>query len=516
MSKRIIGVDINGLVAGTRYRGEMEEKVRDLIESASDGKTILFFDEMHTVLTAGGGDSGLNVASVMKPALSRGDISVIGATTVEEYRKYVETDPAFERRFNVLDVEEMDVNATKNVLMGLKSKLEKHHGVTIDEGAIEASVRLSDRYIIDRYLPDKAIDLIDEACSKKRNVGIARADQTVTKGDIQQLIMEWKGIPLDLLTSDETIRLKEMEKVLSMRVIGQEEAIHSISKAIRRSRSGLGDPTRPIGSFLFIGPTGVGKTETAKALAEFLFGSEKALLRFDMSEYMDKNSSAKLIGAPPGYVGYEKGGTLTDAIRRRPYSVVLFDEIEKADPEVTNVLLQLLDDGRLTDGRGRTVDCKNIVVIMTGNIGTNEATTKKVGFSAQEGEKEEREEEQERRMAAIKKTMSPEFINRIDSIIIFSKINKENQKRIADILVEKIKEQLLTERQIVLTVEDEVIRYLAEESFDQEYGARPLKRKVETDLEDILSDAIIENNLQNTAVRVRMYQGKPKIIITGG
>lgn len=512
--KRIFCLDVNSVISGTRYRGELEEKVRLIFDALQGGDILLFIDEMHSMTTAGGTEGGYTLANLFKPALTKGDFSIIGATTIGEYRRFIESDPAFERRFNIVDVEEMKPKAAKEVLLELKEKLEHHHGVQISDEAIEEAVNLSERYLTDRCLPDKAIDLLDEACSKKRNSSCLGEDpKMLKKGDIRQIIVESKGIPLQLLTERESDRLRSLEIELHKRVVGQDNAVESVAKAIRRSRAGLKDPSRPIGSFLFIGPTGVGKTETAKALSESLFGSESALIRFDMSEFGDKNATSKLIGAPPGYVGYESGGVLTDAVRRRPYCVLLFDEIEKADPEVTDILLQVLDDGRLTDAKGRTVDFKNTVIIMTGNIGTQEVSAKSVGFVTPEQSKEE---EKERRIEGLKRSMRPEFINRIDNIVVFNKLNKENEICIANILVERIKGLISTERNINLEVDSEVITYLAEKSFDPEYGARPLRRAIERELEDPLTDAIIAEDLKNTVVRVTMCDGKPKIFYTGG
>lgn len=506
--KRIFCLDLNSLVAGTRYRGELEEKTKSLFSALADGKTILFIDEMHVALSAGGSEGGLNVAAALKPVLAKNDISVIGATGITEYRRFIEADPAFERRFTPVDVEEMSEADTKELLFCMQSDLQNHYGLVIEEQAVEAAVRLSKRYVTERYLPDKAIDLIDEACSRKKTDDCS--GDVVTERDVKKVLSEMKGIPLDVLCENEQERLKKLEHILAARVVGQNEALRSVSKAIRRSRSGIGDPDRPVGSFLFIGPTGVGKTETAKALAECLFGTEDALIRFDMSEYMDKNGVSRLIGAPPGYVGYESGGTLTDAVRRRPYSVVLFDEIEKADAETVDILLQILDDGRLTDGKGRVVNFKNAVVIMTGNVGAKEPQ-KKVGFL---DEADRNEERKERTMEILRSTFRPEFLNRIDNIIIFNNLSKENEIQIANILVERLRERLLVEKNIRLSIDDDVLEYLAESAFDVTYGARPLKRKIESAIEDPISEEIIEKDLKNAAIRIVNEEGTPKIIIT--
>ncbi len=515
-AKSIFSLNVNSLVSGTRYRGELEDKIKNVLSLIQGKDVILFIDEMHTIVTAGSSEGGLNIGNILKPVLASGTLSTIGATTISEYRKYIEKDTALERRFMTVNVEETTVPATVSILKGLKEKFESHHNLTISDEALRAAAELSARYISDRFLPDKAIDILDEACSKKRNLYGGGQDNQLNKSDIQDVIVEMTGIPLQNLTETESERLINMEKALAERVVGQDEALKAIAKAIRRSRSGLKDPTRPVGSFIFLGPTGVGKTETAKALSEFLFGEESALIRLDMSEYMEKNSSSRLIGAPPGYVGYDEGGYLTEAVRRKPYSVILLDEIEKAHEEVFNMLLQVLDDGRLTDSKGRTVDFKNTIIIMTSNLGTEELKSRKaVGFGAMDSEKS-KDEEKNVQFEALKRAMRPEFINRIDNIIVFNKLNKENIKSIAYLLIERVGDVLRAERNIELNVTDDVLEYLTDISYDEQYGARPLKRVVETALEDKLSDDIIRNDLRNTVVNVNMFHGQPKFTNAGG
>lgn len=511
--KRIFSLNVNSLVSGTRYRGELEEKIKNVLSFLQGKGIILFIDELHTIVNAGGSDGGMNLANILKPVLTDGRFSTIGATTISEYRKFIEKDPALERRFMVVNVEEPTVAASLSILKGLKDTFERHHSVIITDEALSSAVELSARYVSDRFLPDKAIDIIDEACSKKRNETLRELMPELKASDIKEIIVEMTGIPLQNLTEDESVRLMNIEKAISEKVIGQKEAAMAIAKTIRRSRSGLKDPSRPAGSFIFLGPTGVGKTETAKALSEFLFGDEKSLIRIDMSEYGEKNSTSRLIGAPPGYVGYEEGGLLTEAVRRKPYSVILLDEMEKAHPEVFDVLLQVLDDGRLTDGKGRTVDFKNTIIIMTSNIGGAEVQGKtSVGFVRNDKSAEEREA----RIEALKKAMRPEFINRVDNIIVFNKLTKDNIVEIANIFIERIKDVLKSERNIDLIVDEETKVYLANIAYNDEYGARPLKRVVETYLEDRLSEEIIRNNLKNTAVRVMMNNGRLEFYQTGG
>ena len=508
-NKTIYSLNVNSLVSGTRYRGELEDKVKNLLAELDGKDIILFIDEMHTIVSAGSSDGGMNIGNILKPALTGGELSTIGATTLSEYRKFIEKDTALERRFMVVNVEEPSQEGTVEILRCLKEKFEIHHGISISDEAIKAAAELSARYINDRFLPDKAIDVLDEACSKKRNESDGAE---LNKEDIKEVVSEMTGIPLQKMSSEETDELIDMENRLAERVKGQDEALKAIAKTIRRARSGLKDANRPVGSFLFLGSTGVGKTETAKALAEFLFGSENALIRLDMSEYMEKISASRLIGAPPGYVGYEEGGILTEAVRRKPYCVILLDEIEKAHADVFDVLLQVLDDGRLTDSKGRTVDFKNSIIIMTSNIGSEEMKTKKtVGF----GGGNVAADEKDVRTEALKKTMRPEFINRIDNIIIFNKLDKENVIEIANLLLERLRETLKAERNLDLKVSEEIVENLAEKSFDAEYGARPLKRLIETELEDRLSEEILKNDLKNSVVEIISESGQPKII-TGG
>jgi len=509
--KTIYSLNVNSLVSGTRYRGELEDKIKNLLSEIKGKNIILFIDEMHTIVSAGSSEGGMNIGNILKPVLVGGELSTIGATTITEYRKFIEKDSALERRFMTVTVDETTPEQAVEILSGLKEKFETHHGIKIGDEAIKGAVELSARYISDRFLPDKAIDVLDEACSKKRG---SQAGGELNVEDIKDVISEMTGIPLQKLSAEETADLIDMEKILSQKVIGQEDAIKAIAKTIRRARSGLKDSSRPVGSFLFLGSTGVGKTETAKALAVFLFGSENALIRLDMSEYMEKISASRLIGAPPGYVGYEEGGILTEAVRRKPYCVILLDEIEKAHPDVFDILLQVLDDGRLTDSKGRTVDFKNSIIIMTSNIGSEEMKTKKkVGFGSVSDDAEEKDV----RTEALKKAMRPEFINRIDNIISFNKLNKENIFAIANLLVERLKEVLQDERRITLEVSDETIKYLADKSYDQEYGARPLRRIIETELEDKLSEEILKHDLKNTVVRAEIDKsGQAGIKFTGG
>lgn len=508
--KILYSLNVNSLVSGTRYRGELEDKIKNLISEIEGKNIILFIDELHTIVSAGSSDGGMNIGNILKPAFAGGEMCTIGATTISEYRKFIEKDTALERRFMMVNVEEPSKEGAIKILDGLKERFEIHHGIRISSEAIIGAVELSARFISDRFLPDKAIDLLDEACSKKRNV----SDSTeLNKEDIKEAISEITGIPLQKLSADESQGLIDMEKRLAERVKGQDEALSAIAKTIRRARSGLKDAGRPVGSFLFLGATGVGKTETAKALSELLFGREDALIRLDMSEYMEKISASRLIGAPPGYVGYEEGGALTEAVRRKPYCVILLDEIEKAHTDVFDVLLQVLDDGRLTDSKGRTVSFKNSIIIMTSNIGSAEMRDKKrVGFG---GNNETGGEENDIRTEALKRIMRPEFINRIDNIITFNKLNKENIKEIANLLIERLKETLLAERNINLEITEDVIELLVKKSFDAEYGARPLRRVIETELEDKLSEEILKNDLKNTTVKIGLESERTRIIIGG-
>ena len=545
-NKRIFTLDITNVVAGTKYRGEFEERLKNAIVAIKEaGDVIVFIDEIHMIVGAGaGGDSKMDAANILKPMLARGEMQVVGATTLEEYRKYIEKDAALERRFQPIIVDPPSVEDTITILKGLRSKYEEHHKLKITDEALSAAAELSDRYISDRYLPDKAIDLIDEAASRKRMLNftapdsinemegkIAELDQKekdaaehfnyekaakykqekeqlllklsktkinwssevhgteleINGQDIAEIVSKWTGIPVVRLTEAEADRLLNLEKELSKRVVGQREAISALARAIRRARAGLGDPKRPIGSFIFMGPTGVGKTELCKALAETMFGNENNIVRIDMSEYMDKISVSKLTGSAPGYVGYEEGGQLTEKIRRKPYSVVLFDEIEKAHPDVFNILLQILDDGRLTDSHGRTVSFKNTIIIMTSNIGSNVGKgMKKVGF----GTVDEYEDEREKQIEALRSVMRPEFINRLDDIVVFHSLTSENMAEIAEIMLTSLSKRLESKNiRIVLT--EEAKKFIIKKGTNVEYGARPLRRTVERLLEDALSEKLL-------------------------
>ncbi|MBQ2680110.1 MAG: ATP-dependent Clp protease ATP-binding subunit [Firmicutes bacterium] len=541
--KRVISLDLSAMVAGSKYRGEFEDRIKKVIaEVKACGNIILFIDEIHTIVGAGAAEGAIDASNIMKPSLSRGEIQLIGATTLEEYRKYIEKDAALERRFQPVDVEEPTEGEAIDMLMGLRGKYEEHHKVKITDKAIRAAVNLSARYITDRFLPDKAIDLIDEASSrtrldaytppdeikaleseimkmneekeacikkenfakaseiKKRQVEISKEleekrskweaeneekEHIVDEDDIAYVVAKWTGVPVQNVKEDETEKLLRLEEMLHQRVIGQEEAVNAVSRAIRRGRVGLKDPKRPIGSFLFLGPTGVGKTELSKALAEVLFGDEDSMIRLDMSEYMEKHTVSKMIGSPPGYVGYDEGGQLSEKIRRKPYSVVLFDEIEKAASDVFNILLQILDDGRMTDAHGRKIDFKNTVIIMTSNAGArNIIEPKKLGFSANESSAKSYEDMKRNVMAELKNLFRPEFLNRIDDIIVFHTLDKENIKDIVKLLAKDIYKRAKENMNIDLTFDESLIDYIAKEGFDTAYGARPLKRALQTSVED--------------------------------
>jgi ATP-dependent Clp protease ATP-binding subunit ClpC len=550
--KRIFSLDIGGLLAGTKYRGDFEERLKKALEALKDGKTILFIDEMHLIVSAGDKEGGVTVSNLIKPVLSRGEIPTIGATTLDEYRKYIEKDTALERRFQPIIVEPPSVEDTISILKGLRERYEIHHKVKITDEAIEAAAKLSDRYITDRFLPDKAIDLIDEAASKMRvsnmiappdiksleeqlsvidnsiQQAVARKEYekayklqneskeinknlieikkkwgqdkksevlSIGANEIAQIISDWTHIPLVNLTEAESERLMRLEDSLKKRVIGQDEAVSAVARAVRRARAGLKDPKRPIGTFIFLGPTGVGKTELCKALAEAMFGDENLMLRFDMSEYMEKFNVSRLIGSAPGYVGYEEGGQLTEKVRRKPYSVVLFDEIEKAHPDVFNLLLQVLDDGRLTDSQGRVVSFKNTIIIMTSNVGAQDiANMRRVGF-AEEGEDQSYERMKEKQMDALKNVMRPEFINRIDDIVIFRPLDAESMKKICGLLLENLNTRL-KEKGIGIRFSDEALKLLLQKGTDKAYGARPLKRAIQHLVEDKLSEKIISGELK--------------------
>ena len=502
--KSLISLNLNSIVAGTKYRGEMEEKLDEILKTAEEKNIILFIDELHTVVSAGNSENGGSVSSALKPAINNENLMLIGATTFAEYSRYLGKDPAFERRFMKVVVEEPTAEKTVEILSGIRESFENHYRLKITDDALECAVRLSVRYVSDRFLPDKAIDVLDEACSK---VALSEREKEVTPRNVRDALTEMTGIPVNDAEA-ENLKILDMEKTLNERIIGQEEVVSVISKAIIRSKAGLREGKKPIGSFIFLGTTGSGKTETAKALAEILFGSEDALIRFDMSEYMEKNSVARLIGSPPGYVGHEEGGTLTESVKNKPYSIVLFDEIEKANPEIFNVLLQVLDDGRLTDGRGRTTDFRNTLIIMTSNAGTEKLEKKKsVGF----GSYDKSEDEKELQISALKSLMRPEFINRVDNIVVFNRLNKENLSKIAEYILERKKKILFEERGIKIDFADGVADYVAEKAYEPGYGARPIRRAVENLLENSLSEVIIEKNLKNTEISVAIQNGKPVI-----
>ena len=559
--KRVVSLDLTGMVAGAKYRGDFEERIKAAIDEVKKSKnTILFIDELHTIVGAGAAEGSADAANILKPSLARGDFQVIGATTLNEYRKYIEKDAALERRFQPVKVGEPTPEQAVQILKGLRDSYEAHHKVKITDEAINAAVTLSSRYIADRYLPDKAIDLIDEGASKVRLASLTSPDNVkeledeiadyekekasaineqdferaarlrdeqkelqtklddakkkwqeqqkgnsgeVTAEDIAKIVSEWTGIPVVQLTKEESERLLNMENVLHERVIGQSEAVNAIAKAIRRGRVGLKDPKRPVGSFIFLGPTGVGKTELCKALAEAMFGDENAMLRLDMSEYMEKHTVSKLIGSPPGYVGFEEGGQLTEKVRRKPYSVVLFDEIEKAHPDVFNMLLQILEDGRLTDSQGRTVDFKNTVIIMTSNVGARLITEKQssLGFNSENENAEESEKKDIKELVTgeLRKVFRPEFLNRVDDIIVFNKLNKDEIKQIA-VKMLKTLENRLDKMNIKISFTDNAISEIADKGFDENYGARPLRRAIQNEIEDPLSEQMLEGKVKDGAV----------------
>ena len=559
--KRVVSLDLTGMVAGAKYRGDFEERIKAAIDEVKKSKnTILFIDELHTIVGAGAAEGSADAANILKPSLARGDFQVIGATTLNEYRKYIEKDAALERRFQPVKVGEPTPEQAVQILKGLRDSYEAHHKVKITDEAINAAVTLSSRYIADRYLPDKAIDLIDEGASKVRLASLTSPDNVkeledeiadyekekasaineqdferaarlrdeqkelqtklddakkkwqeqqkgnsgeVTAEDIAKIVSEWTGIPVVQLTKEESERLLNMENVLHERVIGQSEAVTAIAKAIRRGRVGLKDPKRPVGSFIFLGPTGVGKTELCKALAEAMFGDENAMLRLDMSEYMEKHTVSKLIGSPPGYVGFEEGGQLTEKVRRKPYSVVLFDEIEKAHPDVFNMLLQILEDGRLTDSQGRTVDFKNTIIIMTSNVGARLITEKQssLGFNSENENAEESEKKDIKELVTgeLRKVFRPEFLNRVDDIIVFNKLNKDEIKQIA-VKMLKTLENRLDKMNIKISFTDNAVSEIADKGFDENYGARPLRRAIQNEIEDPLSEQMLEGKVKNGAV----------------
>ena len=553
--KRVMTLDLFGMVAGSKYRGEFEERIKKVIsEVTEDGNVLLFLDEIHTIIGAGGAEGAIDASNILKPSLARGELQLIGATTREEYRKYIEKDAALERRFQPVVVEEPNEEQSIAILKGLRPKYEEHHKVTITDDAVVAAVRLSARYINDRFLPDKAIDLIDEAASKSRlttyvepaeiktltedidkleiqkeqaikNEAYEKAGDikkrqqkkrekiekirekwqkektsrklTVGEGEIADVVSGWTKIPVRKLAEEESERLRKLESILHERVVGQEEAVTAVAKAIRRGRVGLKDPKRPIGSFLFLGPTGVGKTELCKALAEAMFGTENALIRVDMSEYMEKHSVSKMIGSPPGYVGYEEGGQLSEKVRRNPYSVILFDEIEKAHPDVFNILLQVLDDGHITDAQGRKIDFKNTVIIMTSNAGAeNIISPKRLGFASNDDAKERYRFMKERVMEEVKRMFKPEFLNRIDEIIVFHQLSQDHMKEIVDIMLKGICRRTLTQMNLKLTVDDSAKTFLVEKGYDEKYGARPLRRAIQNLLEDGLAEAVLDGQVK--------------------
>ena len=573
-NKRLVALDMAGMVAGTKYRGEFEDRIKKVLNEVSgSGDILLFIDELHTIIGAGSSEGGLDASNIMKPMLSRGEIQVIGATTVDEYRKRIGKDAALERRFQSILVEEPSFEETREILTGLRESYEKHHGVTIPDEAIEAAVKLSGRYIGDRFLPDKAIDLLDEACSRRQlgfyhlpedldrmrleiekkneafeealagdNLDLAHSIHTqieelrrkfekkkaagerrmkknamsVTTEDIAAVVSDWTKIPVQKLTEDESRRLVKLEKTLHRRIIGQDEAVEAVAKAIRRGRAGLKDPRRPIGSFLFLGPTGVGKTELSKALAEIVFGSESSMIRVDMSEYMEKFDVSKLVGSPPGYVGYEEGGQLSEQVRRHPYSVVLFDEIEKAHPDIFNILLQVLDEGHITDSQGRKVDFKNTILIMTSNAGAQSiAAPKNLGFGAGSDAKANYETMKGSVMEEVRRIFRPEFLNRIDDTIVFHSLNREELRQIVSLLLKELASRAEAQMQIRLKFRSSVRDQIAEKGFDVKYGARPLRRAVQNEIEDELAEEILSGKIKAGQHVVCTVRGGKIVFVPG-
>lgn len=566
--KRVMTLDLSGMVAGSKYRGEFEERIKRVIaEVMQAGNILLFIDEMHTIIGAGGAEGAIDASNILKPAMARGEIQIIGATTITEYRKYVEKDAALERRFQPVTVEEPTEEETEAILQGIKERYEQHHQVQISDEAIHAAVMLSQRYISDRFLPDKAIDLMDEAAAHLRLMEVKAPEQMLllerefqdavngveknliagdvqgaaecrkkqaelekqmqslrkkyerkkrgqrlllTDDDIAQVVSVWTKIPVSRLNEKEAVRLRNLEKTLHKRVVGQEDAVSAVSRAVRRGRVGLKEPNRPVGSFLFLGPTGVGKTEISKALAEAVFGDEKAMIRVDMTEYMEKHSVSKMIGSPPGYVGHEEGGQLSEKVRRNPYSVILFDEIEKAHQDVFNILLQVLDDGHITDSQGRQVSFKNTIIIMTSNAGAQAIVEpKKLGFASVDDEKTNYEFMKNGVMEEVKRIFKPEFLNRIDETIVFRSLNKEDMKQIVSIMTRSLVERCKTQMDIDLTIRDAVKKHLVDVSFDPKYGARPLRRRIQTDLEDPLAEHILAGDVKKgSKVVVTMKKGQ--------
>ena len=565
--KRLVVLDLSGMVAGSKYRGEFEERIRKVVDEVRENQGILLFiDELHTIIGAGGAEGALDASNILKPSLSRGELQIIGATTLEEYRKYIEKDAALERRFQPVTVEEPSEEEAYEILKGLRPYYERHHKVEISDEALEAAVKMSVRYINDRFLPDKAIDLIDEAaskvqlsgyqasseiedlsreiqeilqekeraiktgylslakeCQEKQKKAEARLVQLQVKEEkknqrksgkvdekaVASIVSDWTKIPVQRLTEGETRRLAQLEKELHKRVIGQEEAVRAVSQAVKRGRVGLKDPNRPIGSFLFLGPTGVGKTELSKALAQAVFGSEQAMIRVDMSEYMEKHSVSKLIGSPPGYVGYDEGGQLSEKVRRNPYSVILFDEIEKAHPDVFNILLQVLDDGHITDAHGRKVDFKQTIIIMTSNAGAQAIVEpKQLGFISQKDEKKDYEKMKSGVMEEVRRLFKPEFLNRIDEIMVFHTLNKEEIRKIVLLLLKSLENRCEEQMDIHLNVTNSAVDYIAEAGFDAKYGARPLRRAIQSKIEDRLANELLEGKIRRGDIVQVQYRNK--------
>ena len=565
--KRLVVLDLSGMVAGSKYRGEFEERIRKVVDEVRENQGILLFiDELHTIIGAGGAEGALDASNILKPSLSRGELQIIGATTLEEYRKYIEKDAALERRFQPVTVEEPSEEEAYEILKGLRPYYERHHKVEISDEALEAAVKMSVRYINDRFLPDKAIDLIDEAaskvqlsgyqasseiedlsreiqeilqekeraiktgylslakeCQEKQKEAEARLELLQVKEEkknqrksgkvdekaVASIVSDWTKIPVQRLTEGETRRLAQLEKELHKRVIGQEEAVHAVSQAVKRGRVGLKDPNRPIGSFLFLGPTGVGKTELSKALAQAVFGSEQAMIRVDMSEYMEKHSVSKLIGSPPGYVGYDEGGQLSEKVRRNPYSVILFDEIEKAHPDVFNILLQVLDDGHITDAHGRKVDFKQTIIIMTSNAGAQAIVEpKQLGFISQKDEKKDYEKMKSGVMEEVRRLFKPEFLNRIDEIMVFHTLNKEEIRKIVLLLLKSLEKRCEEQMDIHLNVTNSAVDYIAEAGFDAKYGARPLRRAIQSKIEDRLANELLEGKIKRGDIVQVQYRNK--------